>query len=231
MGFLDYLSDGDGSSDFISSSSEPGQSIPVIGGLTGTQRTYLEQWLKTAGRGNLELEYATQEPRMRIHCNCGATYTCPIPEDETNVDWGIQEFVRTHAHITGTYQCRECGDNLARAVYYAYGECPRCRMRQAGRAQANVSSDSVNPIVTVPGVSVGTFTVSPVPTPSPVQNPPLLLSANQRSAFYQVQRDKDGREYIAKDGHRVYLDSPPEPEKPKIEKVPALKQPTGRKFR
>lgn len=64
-------------------------------------RLYIEQWLKTATKGNVTVEYSLNVARMRLHCNkCDITLTVREPEDEC-YDYSTQEFVKIHAHTGG----------------------------------------------------------------------------------------------------------------------------------
>jgi hypothetical protein len=62
---------------------------------------YLEQFVKIATKGKVRIEYALHVQRMRLECTvCGMTLTAAEPEG-TTVDYGVQEFVKLHAHTGG----------------------------------------------------------------------------------------------------------------------------------
>ena len=77
----------------------PTPDIKVPG--SGPIHAYLEQYVKTATKGKVEVEWALHVSRMRLVCNeCCMTLTCSEPTG-TTVDYGVQEFVKLHAHTGG----------------------------------------------------------------------------------------------------------------------------------
>jgi len=65
-------------------------------------RTYFDQFVKTATKGNDIIEYAYVARRMCLHCKlCDQTLTVSEPEDSMSLDYSVQEFVKIHAHIGG----------------------------------------------------------------------------------------------------------------------------------
>jgi len=74
----------------------------------GSIHAYLEQYVKIATKGNVDIEWALHVARMRLGCKvCGLTLTAPEPKG-TEVDYGIQEFVKIHSHAGGHKSCT-CG--------------------------------------------------------------------------------------------------------------------------
>jgi hypothetical protein len=63
---------------------------------------YLEQLLKTATKGNVEVEYSVYENRMRLRCKvCFLSLTAPEMTTSNELDYGVQEFIKLHAHVGG----------------------------------------------------------------------------------------------------------------------------------
>ncbi len=63
--------------------------------------TYLNQFVETATKGNVDVEYAHLQHRMRLYCGvCKTQLTLAMPIHH-EVDYGLQEFVKIHAHIGG----------------------------------------------------------------------------------------------------------------------------------
>ena len=68
----------------------------------GSIHAYLEQLLKTATGGNVTVAYALHVARMQLSCRiCGMTLTAPEPEGSSDLDYGVQEFIKLHAHAGG----------------------------------------------------------------------------------------------------------------------------------
>lgn len=71
--------------------------------LLDNRKLYLEQWVETATKGKVEIEWAWFVKRMMLACTvCKQTLTAPIPEDVNTLDYSVQEFVKIHAH-TGAH--------------------------------------------------------------------------------------------------------------------------------
>lgn len=69
--------------------------------MTGAEQSYIRQLLKTATKGNVTVEYALHVDRMKLMCSvCDSQLTTAEPEG-TNLDYGIQEFIKIHAHVGG----------------------------------------------------------------------------------------------------------------------------------
>ncbi len=67
----------------------------------GSVHAYLEQYIKTATKGNVEVTYALHVSRLRLNCKvCQEQLTAPDLV-ETEVSYSIQEFVKIHAHTGG----------------------------------------------------------------------------------------------------------------------------------
>lgn len=85
----------------------------------GSVHAYLEQYVKTATKGKVKVEYALHVCRVRLVCTeCQMTLTASEPTG-TELDYGIQEFVKLHAHTggrclhrwvrsNGGYECEKC---------------------------------------------------------------------------------------------------------------------------
>lgn len=63
---------------------------------------YMEQWLKTATKGNVRFTMAFLANRMHLHCDvCNVGLTCEKPVDANTIDYAVQEYVKLHAHTGG----------------------------------------------------------------------------------------------------------------------------------
>lgn len=91
-------------------------------------KLYFDQWLQTATGGKVVPHWAFVTNRLQLKCNvCEAMLTTKQPESSTDIDYGIQEFVKIHAHTgdpcdhmlngssawleiphTGSWQCQKC---------------------------------------------------------------------------------------------------------------------------
>lgn len=68
-----------------------------------TIESYMHQWLKTASGGRVKVIFATQTDRMTLYCDkCDQSLTAQIPATPYMSDFGVQQFVKLHAH-NGTY--------------------------------------------------------------------------------------------------------------------------------
>lgn len=77
----------------------------------GGVHAYLEQYVKTATNGKVKIDYALHVARMRLACEtCGMTLTAAEPTG-TDVDYGVQEFVKLHAHVGG-HKDKPTGDMI-----------------------------------------------------------------------------------------------------------------------
>ena len=74
---------------------------------------YMEQWLKTATKGNVRFAMAFLTNRMHLHCDvCNIGLTCEKPVDAQTIDFAVQEYVKLHAHKGGfgdEWKCEMCG--------------------------------------------------------------------------------------------------------------------------
>lgn len=72
---------------------------------------YITQWLDAATKGKVVAEFAAMVPdRVRLHCKeCGLSLTANVPDPQT-IDFGIQEFVRLHAHNGEYGKVKPTGD-------------------------------------------------------------------------------------------------------------------------
>ena len=74
---------------------------------------YMEQWLKTATKGNVRFTMAFLTNRMHLHCDvCNVGLTCEKPVDANTIDYAVQEYVKLHAHTGGhgdEWKCEMCG--------------------------------------------------------------------------------------------------------------------------
>jgi hypothetical protein len=67
--------------------------------LLDNRKLYLEQWVETATKGKVEIEWASFVKRMMLACTvCKQTLIAPIPEDVNTLDYSVQEFVKIHSH-------------------------------------------------------------------------------------------------------------------------------------
>jgi hypothetical protein len=86
-------------------------------------QTYMTQWLQTATNGTVHGEFSLMHNRMRLRClKCGLTLTCPSPEG-TTIDYGVQEFVKLHAHKEGGWKCFNCGEVINKSITEHAPEC------------------------------------------------------------------------------------------------------------
>lgn len=82
---------------------------------------YMEQWLKTATKGNVRFTMAFLTNRMHLHCDvCNSGMTCEKPKEVQTIDYAVQEYVKLHAHTGGhgdvvtadtgdEWKCEMCG--------------------------------------------------------------------------------------------------------------------------
>ena len=74
---------------------------------------YMEQWLKTATKGNVHFTMAFLTNRMHLHCDvCNIGLTCEKPVNAQTIDFAVQEYVKLHAHKGGfgdEWKCEMCG--------------------------------------------------------------------------------------------------------------------------
>lgn len=79
----------------------------------GGVEAYMEQWLKTATKGNVRFTMASLTNRMHLHCDvCNIGMTTPKPTSAFAIDYAVQEYVKLHAHTGGhgdEWQCKLCG--------------------------------------------------------------------------------------------------------------------------
>ncbi len=72
---------------------------------------YMEQWLKTATKGNVRFTMAFLTNRMHLHCDvCNVGLTCEKPIDANTIDYAVQEYVKLHAHTGDKWKCELCGE-------------------------------------------------------------------------------------------------------------------------
>jgi len=91
--------------------------------LSSNPQTYMTQWLLTATKGTVTGEFSLRHNRMRLRClKCGQTLTCPTPEG-TTIDYGVQEFVKLHAHKAGSWTCFNCGEEITKSITEHAPEC------------------------------------------------------------------------------------------------------------
>jgi hypothetical protein len=68
------------------------------------ETSYINQWLLTATKGKVTAETSWFQDRLKFSCHdCGLTLTTStdaVKADGT-VDYGLQEFVKLHAHVGG----------------------------------------------------------------------------------------------------------------------------------
>lgn len=63
---------------------------------------YLDQLLQTATKGNVTAVYALYVNRMQLSCKvCNSQLTAPEPVAPHELDYGVQEFIKIHAHLGG----------------------------------------------------------------------------------------------------------------------------------
>ena len=88
----------------------------------GAVEQYVNQWLEVATKGKVVAHFAWGINRMTLKCNvCETQLTAKKPESSNDIEWAVQEFVKTHAHKvdcehlwievpkTGSSQCHRCG--------------------------------------------------------------------------------------------------------------------------
>jgi len=72
---------------------------------------YMEQWLKTATKGNVRFTMAFLTNRMHLHCDvCNVGLSCEKPVDANTIDYAVQEYVKLHAHKGDKWKCELCGE-------------------------------------------------------------------------------------------------------------------------
>lgn len=61
-------------------------------------QTYMRQWVQTATKGNVKVEFAWFQNRMEMRCKaCHAIYRVDAPQEPTEIAWDIQKWVARHA--------------------------------------------------------------------------------------------------------------------------------------
>jgi hypothetical protein len=92
---------------------------------------YMEQWLKTATKGNVRFTMAFLTNRMHLHCDkCNVGMTCEKPADSTTIDYAVQEYVKLHAHVGGyndKWKCEMCGEWTDEALTGPSGHGTTCK--------------------------------------------------------------------------------------------------------
>src|SRR5713226_1273145 len=87
---------------------------------------YFDQLLKTATKGNVVAVYAIHQSRMRLECSvCESQLTVSEPEG-TELDYGVQEFIKIHAHVGGHKDKPKCtcGGPYISESYIHKTSCP-----------------------------------------------------------------------------------------------------------
>lgn len=60
-------------------------------------KSYMQQWLQTASKGNISVDYAWFQDRMELRCKaCNAIFRCSLPSNPTEIDWSVQDWVTKH---------------------------------------------------------------------------------------------------------------------------------------
>ena len=60
-------------------------------------KSYMQQWLQTASKGNISVDYARFQDRMELRCKaCNAIFRCSLPSNPTEIDWSVQDWVTKH---------------------------------------------------------------------------------------------------------------------------------------
>ena len=60
-------------------------------------KSYMQQWLQTASKGNISVDYARFQDRMELRCKaCNAIFRCSLPSNSTEIDWSVQDWVTKH---------------------------------------------------------------------------------------------------------------------------------------
>ena len=70
-----------------------------------TVSEYMTAWLKAATKGNV-IHFADSaycfDDRLKLYCRvCKQQLDAPRPENSFTIDYGIQQFVKLHAHVGG----------------------------------------------------------------------------------------------------------------------------------
>lgn len=113
----------------------------MFGVASGNSHTYITQWLETATGGNVKVEFALIADRVRFKClKCGLTHTAPAIKDSTCIDFGIQEFVKLHAHKTGGWKCYRCQQFIEKSITEHAIECEEW-MKAVSKATQKVTAD------------------------------------------------------------------------------------------
>jgi hypothetical protein len=88
-----------------------------------TPQAYVTQWLQTATNGTVTGEFSLMHNRMRLRClKCGLTLTAPEPTG-TTIDYGVQEFVKLHAHKQDSWKCLNCGELIGTSLTEHAPDC------------------------------------------------------------------------------------------------------------
>ena len=67
--------------------------------LPHTISAYVDQYVKTATDGNVQVTYVANVDRMMLGCKvCYQMLTCSLPPSDAEMDWAMQEFVKLHRH-------------------------------------------------------------------------------------------------------------------------------------
>ena len=101
---------------------------------------YMEQWLKTATKGNVRFTMAFLTNRMHLHCDvCHVGLTCPKPEDANTIDYAVQEYVKLHAHKGDAWKCEMCGDMVTGPATGPDGHGVKCQAMVTAQKQDSCS--------------------------------------------------------------------------------------------
>lgn len=86
-------------------------------------REYIDQYVKTATKGKVVVEHSLFQNRMKLWCKeCDQSLTVPHPKSADEVDYGMQEFIKLHAH-TGNH----CAHDWQWWVQDQTFHCSKCK--------------------------------------------------------------------------------------------------------
>lgn len=170
---------------------------------------YMEQWLKTATKGNVRFTMAFLTNRMHLHCDvCNVGMTCSKPVDDQTIDFAVQEYIKLHAHTGDKWKCELCGVWTHEALTGPSGHGTTCKAlvtnpdpcshKKSDGGSALISHQMLNGDIWVRCLRCGAqmkpvtvdFKDLPAKHPLPIQAGSMIDEKPQNAAIIQQQMQK-----------------------------------------
>lgn len=167
---------------------------------------YINQWLHTATLGKVVSHFAWGTNRMQLKCNvCEQQLTAKVPESSDQIDYGVQQFVKTHAHKgdcnhmhsnglsawmeipkTGSWQCQKC-------MMWMHGDAlpPTAVTLDFKKVNSNASNNSD---VTFKTYSTGNTNNAPAPIGKIDENYQNQLAIQKQMKEYEASMEVNSLE-------------------------------------